>query len=120
MCQADTPFQAEVLLSVQRALLAEITPGMRAISVSWSTEAILIRVFHEGQWSEELEDDFDACVVIQVVADFPIPAEGGPTIEYKLIRLDSGAHLPSLGEREAYVYARNNHQWFRDRNENSF
>ena len=92
-----------VLLSVQRALLGEITPGMRAISVRWNNQRICIRVYHDGPWATEDSEDFDAGAVTQVVADFLPPTD----IQYEFVRLDDDAPLPQdLHDQEAYVYAR--------------
>ncbi len=105
------PTRASVLLSVQRALLGEITPGMRAVSVSWGRTSICIRVFHDGPWPPSVEEDFDACAVTQLVADFPYPERGDPEIRYEFLRLDGDSPLPLLGEREAFAYARNEEKW---------
>jgi hypothetical protein len=104
--------RANTLLSLQRALLGEITPGMRAVSVRWSSRQILIRVFHDGPWAALVEEDFDASAVTQVVADFPNPEQGDPEILYEFVRLDGDARLPQdLPENEAFAYARNNEKW---------
>ena len=100
--------RASVLLSVQRALLGEVTPGMRAIAVDWDQERIQVRVFHDGPWDASLEENFDASVVSQVVADFPWPERGDPRVVYEFIRLDGPGPLPELPNGGAHVYARNN------------
>lgn len=78
-----------VLLSVQRALVGEITPEMRAIEVELAPGRILIRVFTDGEPAETLQDDFDAGMVTQVVADFPYPENGDPEVALEFVRCDS-------------------------------
>ena len=95
--------RARVLLSVQRALLGEITPEMRAVEVEWSPERILLRVFTEGEASEQVREDFDAAVVTQVVADFPEPDRGDPRVELEFVRCDAPDHVPVRG---TLVFAR--------------
>jgi hypothetical protein len=89
--------RTRVLLSVQRALLGEITPEMRAVEVEWSPERILLRVFTEGEASEEVREDFDASAVTQVVADFPEPDRDDPRVEFEFVRCDSPARIPVRG-----------------------
>lgn len=103
--------RSRVLLSVQRALLGEITPGMRAVSVRWNERRIQIRIFHDGPWPAEVEADFDACAITQVVADFPYPDRGDPEIQCEFVRLDGRNALPGLRDDEAFVYARNDEAW---------
>jgi hypothetical protein len=104
--------RTEVLLSVQRALLGEITPGMRAVRVEWNERLICIRIFHDGPWAQEIEEDFDAGAVTQVVADFPCTEKGDPAVEFQFVRLDAGMPLPQ-GLTGALVYARNEEKWHR-------
>jgi hypothetical protein len=103
--------RTRVLLSVQRALLGEITPGMRAIAVDWDQERIRIRVLHDGPWDASLEADFDAGAVSQVVADFPWPERGDPHVVCEFVRLDGQRALPELPKGAAYVYSRNDEAW---------
>ena len=42
-----------VRLSVQRALLGEITAEMRIITADWTDSLILIRVYHDGPLDHE-------------------------------------------------------------------
>jgi hypothetical protein len=90
-------------MSVQRALLGEITPEMRAIEVEWSPERIMLRVFTEGEAGERLREDFDASAVTQVIADFAIPAEGGPHVAFEFVRCDAPERIPVRG---TLVFAR--------------
>jgi hypothetical protein len=89
--------RTRVLLSVQRALLGEITPEMRAVEVEWSPECILLRVFTEGEANDKLQEEFDASAVTQIVADFPEPDRNDPRVEFDFIRCDAPARIPVRG-----------------------
>lgn len=92
-----------VLLSVQRALVGEITPTMRAIEVEFAPARILIRVFTDGDAHEAVRKDFDAGAMTQVVADFPDPDAGDPQVEFEFVALPSPAAIPVRG---VLVFAR--------------
>ncbi len=99
----DTDLRIKVLLSLQRALLGEITPEMRAVAVQWSPNRIAIRVYTDGEAPAEVREDFDASVVTQVVADFSFPDQGDPSVEFEFARCDAPTRLPDWGQ---LVYAR--------------
>ncbi len=61
---------ASVLLSIQRALLGEITPNIRGITCAWSKSEIKIRCYFEGEITDENEESMD-CVEGEIMADFP-------------------------------------------------
>lgn len=105
------PDRARVLLSVQRALLGETAPGVRAIAVDWNENRIRIQVLHDGPWDAAVEEDFDAGAVTQVVADFPWPERGDPQVDFEFARFDGSGPLPALPGGAAYVYARNDAAW---------
>lgn len=88
---AKTELRTSVLLSVQRALVGEITPEMRFIEVEFSATLIHIQVFVDGPINEQHRDDFDACAVTQVCADFcfpDIPERPGPEVRLSFTRCD--------------------------------
>jgi hypothetical protein len=89
--------RSRVLLSIQRALVGEITPEMRAIDVEISEKRILVRVFTEGALSDKLREDFDAGAMTQLVADFPEPDKADPQIILEFIRCDTPAPVPVRG-----------------------
>jgi hypothetical protein len=98
--------RGSVLLSVQRALLGEITPNMRAISVSWSPREILIRVYIDGPIPRGLQDDFEAGMAAQVVADFVYPDQGDPAVlPCEFIRVDAPQRVPHR-DGEVFVFKR--------------
>src|SRR5438132_184142 len=88
MTTSDADFRTRVLLSVQRALVGEVTPQMRFIGVEFSSERIHIIVWHDGIVDESVNADFDAGAVTQVVADFSWPEHGDPQTSFEFIRCD--------------------------------
>jgi hypothetical protein len=84
-------------LSIQRALVGEITPEMRVVEVELSRTQICIRVFTHGVPSAALRDDFDAGMVTQVVADFPYPDREDPEVSVEFVRCDSPHPVPVRG-----------------------
>jgi hypothetical protein len=95
--------RTSVLLSVQRALVGEITREMRAVSVEWSAEQVLLRVFTDGALPEQAKEDFDAGVVTQVIADLPFATGDNPRVDVEFIQCDPPASLPPVGE---FVFGR--------------
>jgi hypothetical protein len=89
------------LLSMQRALLGEVTPELRAVVVDvLEKESLLyIRFYYDGPVSEELMNLWD-CVITETTADF------GPDVvfDYAIERLDYPQKIP---ERGRYAYLRN-------------
>ena len=85
---ANTKLRTSVLLSVQRALIGEITPEMRFIAVEFSQSLIYITVYVDGFINEQRRNDFDASAVTQVVADFCWPERGDPSTQFSFVRCD--------------------------------
>ncbi len=77
----------KALLSIQRALLGEISSEMKAISVTISNALIKLRVYYEGVITEDLTEEFDASVITELVSDFPEPKPDGndPVIEFEFL-----------------------------------
>ncbi|HZF10084.1 MAG TPA: hypothetical protein VFE33_14940 [Thermoanaerobaculia bacterium] len=104
--QADVDLRAQVLLSVQRALLGCITADMRLISVEWSPFRIHLHVYVDGVdgiTREGAYEDFAAVAVRQIVADFPEPYPVGPQVSCTFHRCDAPQKPDFDGE---VVYAR--------------
>ena len=95
---AIAALRKRVLLSVQRALMGEVTPEMRVVEVELSTSRILIRIFTEGEASEALRADCDAGLATQVVADFPYPERGDPQVALEFVRCDQPQSIPVRGQ----------------------
>ena len=89
MSTVDVDLRRRVLLSVQRALVGDVTPQMRYVAVEVSSERIHIIVWHDGAVPSGVTADFDASAVTQVVADFPHPDQHDPHVSFEFVRCDS-------------------------------
>ena len=76
------------LLSVQRALVGEIIPAFRVISVEYSEAVIKIWVYHDGKIDSNEIQEFDSTVITEVVADFPYPEQSDPKVDFEFVRVD--------------------------------
>ena len=92
-----------VRLSLQRALLGEVTPNLRAVCVEVSPAEIHVWAYYDGPQSEAEEEDFDGSVLTQLVADFPYSERGDPAVHGHFIRCDAPQPLEWRG---TVVYAR--------------
>ncbi len=61
--------RAQLLLSIQRALLGHVTPNIRAITARMDATTITLRWIVDGEGSDALQDDLGA-VGTAVIADF--------------------------------------------------
>jgi hypothetical protein len=64
-------------LSVVRALLGEVTPCILAVSVDNRSGSLTVWVYTDRPMSPNEQEDFDACVMTQVVSDFPDEVSSG-------------------------------------------
>lgn len=101
--QTASELRISVLLSVQRALVGEITKEMRAISVEWSAERIQVWVYVDGPIDKEAQEEFDASVMTQIVSDFPDVGKGDPAANFVFVQCDAPQRLDYRGW---WVYAR--------------
>lgn len=83
--------RASLLLSAQRALLSEISPALRGVTIGWRDHVIFIRSYFDGPISEEDHESM-SCVATEVIADFPAPW----TIADEVIRCDAPEPLECL------------------------
>jgi hypothetical protein len=85
---------AYALLSVQRALLGEITPNLRAVVINLDApnESGIIYFYYDGGISDK---DFDiaSCAITEITAAFP----AGYPFEEHIERLDAPAEIPIQG-----------------------
>lgn len=91
MTTSDTDFRSRVLLSVQSALVGEVTPQMRFIGVELSPERIHIIVWHDGIIDASISangGDFDGGAITEIVADFAWPERGDPQVSFEFVRCD--------------------------------
>lgn len=93
----------QILLSVQRALVGEVWPSIRAISVDISTTRVSIYAYWDGPIDADQLEEFDGGAITQVVADFPYPEHGDPSIRLRPMRCDAPQPIPVRGQ---LVYAR--------------
>lgn len=87
----NLPLRASLLLSVQRALLGEVSPAVRGVTVGWREHVILLRSYFDGPISAADRDSM-SCVGAEVIGDFPEPW----TIDDEVIRCDAPAPLECL------------------------
>jgi hypothetical protein len=60
----------KILLSLQRALLGEISPFLRGVTCSWDDSQICILCIFDGQVSDDDQESMEG-VETEVMADFP-------------------------------------------------
>jgi hypothetical protein len=90
--------RADILLSLQRALLGEVSSYLRQVTVDWDNEEIIIRCYFNGPISD-IDRESMECVHTSVIADF-FPEH---SVDLEIIRKDAPA---PIGTRGAVVYAR--------------
>lgn len=85
--------RVNALLSMQRALLCEVAPTLRAASIDWDDATIHLYFYYDGEVSDEDRDSAE-CVATEVIASYP---------EYELDvhinRCDFPQQIPDIGER---------------------
>lgn len=72
-----------VLLSLQRAMLGEVFPALRAVTVAWSHTAVKFFAYVDGPLTEEDAESL-SCISAEVAADF----WSGVEIDYEVVRVD--------------------------------
>lgn len=65
----ENELRIRVLLSLQTALLDEITPNIRGITCGWSNYLITINCYFDGEISEDDRESME-CVATEVIANF--------------------------------------------------
>lgn len=88
-----------VLLSLQAALLNNISANIRGITCRWSTSEITIHCYFQGEISDDDRESME-CVATEVIADFP---EHKISIECKRLDLPEPLNPHTLS---AWVYRR--------------
>ncbi len=89
--------EINTFFSAHRALLGEIKPFVRAISLETSKDIIKLWVYHDGEVSSDEKDYFDSVVITQIFADFPDPEKGDPICEFEFVRIDQPELLKPVG-----------------------
>ena len=91
--------RVRLLLSIQRALLGEVTPNIRAVTARIDAQTIFLRWIIDGEVSDSLRRDLSA-VTTEVVADFATHQIAG-----ELIHCDASHAMDEL-YLDAVAYAR--------------
>lgn len=81
--------RCEVLLSLQRALLGEVSPNLRAVTVSYTDSSVQFEAYFDGEISDE-DREAMSMVETEVMADFP----SSHVITHEVKRLDAPALIP--------------------------
>jgi hypothetical protein len=74
--------RAAILLSLQRALLGEVSGSLRGVTCSWDQSKIVIRCLFDGEIADDDRESME-CVATGVITDF-----SEQTIELEITRLD--------------------------------
>lgn len=76
--------RARVLLSVQRALVGEVFPALRAVTVEWRPDMVKFWAYVDGVLRDE-DNESLSVVSAEIAADF------GPEVEidYEVVRRDA-------------------------------
>ena len=90
-----------VLLYAQRALVGEIDPCFKAISVEIAEDVVKFFVFTDGTHNDDIVEDFDAMVMTQMVSDFPDFDTRDPKMDFEFI-----AEEEPLSAKGVLIYAK--------------
>jgi hypothetical protein len=92
--------RVSVLLSLQRALLGEVFPALRGLSVKWNHQTIHLFAYIDGPIASADKESIQE-IETEVLADFPESS----TVETEIIRQDSSIPLPKAAD-VVWVYYR--------------
>lgn len=95
-----------VILSVQRALLGEVSRRLRGVAVRWNEKTITILCYYDRRISEK-DREAMSCVETEVMADFP-------EFEIRLFPLSWNIRKP-MKSLDAWVYRRSENMALRRR-----
>lgn len=88
-----------LLISIQQALLREITPNIRGITCGWDEHQIIIKFYFDGNFTEEEREAME-CIATEVIASIP---DYGISVECQ--RLDAPESLATY-KLIAWAYLR--------------
>lgn len=77
-----------VMLSLQRALLGEVFPSLRMLTVEWTCDRVFFYAYVDGAISENDSESL-SCISAEVAADYWDDIE----IDYEAIRIDYPAKI---------------------------
>ncbi len=81
--------RCEVMMALQQALLGEVSPQIRAVSVSWEDGSIHFLAYIDGPISEEVRESM-SCSETELMALFP----SSESVTHEVIRLDEPLPIP--------------------------
>ncbi len=84
------------ILSLNRALLAETVPSLRAAQIKWDQELIHLFFYYDGEVSEEDHESAE-CAATEVIASYP-----EHQLEIDILRWDYPKLIPKVGELVYY------------------
>lgn len=84
--------RVNAILSMNRALLGAVFPGLRAAQIKRDEKKILIYFYHHGEISEEDRESAE-CAATEAIADFP-----EHTLEVNILRWDYPKPIPAEGD----------------------
>lgn len=95
----EIQFRRNLLLATQVALLGEISPAIRAVTVGWDASEIRLRAIVDGEPSEDDAESME-CVGTEIIASFP-----EHELAVEVVRVDAPDSLePHI--LKAWVYSR--------------
>jgi hypothetical protein len=98
MTEKKIDIRPRILLSVQRALLGEVFPAVRGVTVGWDHSTIRIVCYIDGP-VEPMDQERLSCVESEVIADFSEDYE----VRLDTVRCDEPANMTPL---QAWAYRR--------------
>ncbi len=87
---------ANAILSMNRALLGEVSPALRAAKIAWDEDVVHLYFYYDGKISEEDHESAE-CVATEVIADFP-----EHELEIDILRWDYPKRIPQEGLDTVY------------------
>jgi hypothetical protein len=94
----DSKRRNDVLLAMQQALLGEVTPNLRAVTVAYDESDIHFCCFYDGVASETDRENM-SCVETELIAHFP----ESHTVSHEVRELDRFQPISGPG---IWVFAR--------------
>jgi hypothetical protein len=98
MTETKSGIRPRILLAVQRALLGEVFPAVRGVTVGWNDHTIRILCYIDGPVSPTDQERL-SCVESEVMADFSDDYE----VRLDTVRCDAPADMTPL---QAWAYRR--------------
>lgn len=97
---------AEIILSINRALLGDVNPSLRGVAFEWNPleEEIIVFFYHDGELSDALMNHYD-CIDFEASADFFLEEDSIKLIknDFKIV---SAKYPTPLPDHDHWVYRR--------------